>query len=197
LQPSLAFFLGGLAVPLGAQVPRFPARVETVELSVLVRGPDGPIPDLRVEDFDVRDNGVTQRAGLVRSEALPLNVILAFDVSGSVRGAKLAELRRASHALLAGLQPGDRAALLTFADTLRLRAPLGADLASLRARLDELDAEGGTSLRDGTFAAMALGEAVQGRLLAVVFTDGEETVSWLPEKDVLDENVKAMAGKQP
>ena len=39
---------------------------------------------------------------------------------------------------------------------------------------------------DGTFAAIALGDATPRRVVAVVFTDGKETTSWLPEDEVLD-----------
>jgi Ca-activated chloride channel family protein len=185
---TLAFCAGicALGASLSAQVPRFESGVEVVKVSVLVRGADGPILGLRAEDFEVRDDGVAQDVELALLEELPLSVILAFDVSGSVKGEKLSELKRASQALVDGLRPGDQAALLTFADTLRLRPPLGADLAPVRARIEALDAEGGTALADGAFAAMALGDAEAGRVLAVVFTDGQETVSWLKEQEVLD-----------
>jgi VWFA-related protein len=151
-----------------------------------VRGAEGPILGLRAKDFEVRDNGVRQEVERVLFEELPLDVILAFDVSGSLKGEKLAELKRAAQGLVDGLRPGDRAALLTFADTLRLSPPLGADLRAIRAGIDGLEAEGGTSLIDGTFAALALGDVVAGRGLAVVLTDGQETVSWLREGDVVD-----------
>ena len=183
-------FAAALLVATGApardQVPRFEARVEVVKLSVLVRGTEGPILGLMAEDFEVRDNGVPQQVERVQLEELPLSVILAFDVSGSVKGDKLVELRRASHALIDGLKPGDKAALLTFAETLSLRPPLQTDLGPLRARIDALTADGGTSLVDGTFAALALGDAVLGRVLAMVFTDGQETASWLQQDYALD-----------
>jgi VWFA-related protein len=107
-------------------------------------------------------------------------------VSGSVRGKRIKELQRASHALVDSLRPGDRAALITFAERLRLRPPLTADVEKIRASIDGLTPEGGTSLVDGAFAAMALGDGVPGRAVAIVFTDGRDTWSWLPEADVLE-----------
>jgi VWFA-related protein len=128
------------------------------------------------------------------AEGLPLSVILAFDVSGSmnfdvsesVKGRRMVALKRAAHALVDGLRPGDQAALLTFSTMLRLRQPLTGDFAALHTRIDALDGEGGTSLVDGTFAALALGDTVPGRVVAVVFTDGQENMSWLRQGDVLD-----------
>ncbi|HEY7513416.1 MAG TPA: VWA domain-containing protein [Vicinamibacteria bacterium] len=179
--------LGAPATPASsAQVPSFGARVEVVKVSVLVKGGDGPILGLAAADFEVRDNGVAQEVERVQQEELPLGVILAFDVSGSVYGDELDHLKSSSHAVLDGLKPGDRATLVCFADGLSQLSPLQADLAPLRARIDALTAGGGTSLVDGIFAAIALGDAALGRALAVVFTDGQETASWLPESYALD-----------
>ncbi len=182
LLPSLALF----ALAPSAQVPTFETTVEVVKVSVLVKKGDGPILGLQAQDFEVRDNGVVQEVERVLHEELPLTVILAFDVSGSVYGDELVELKRASHAVLDGLLPGDRATLISFADGLSLMSPPTTDFALLRARIDALTAGGGTSLVDGTFAALALGDAASGRVLAVIFTDGEETASWLLESYVLD-----------
>lgn len=184
LAPALS--IGLAQVVSGTQAPIFPTRVEVVRVSVLVRGPQGPILNLRATDFEVRDNSVRQEVDRVIREELPLNVVMAFDVSGSVRGKNLGELKRAAHELVDGLRPGDRAALLTFADTLRLRFPLSSDFVTLHTQIAGLDPEGGTSLADGTFAALALGDADPGRVLAIVFTDGQETVSWLREADVVE-----------
>jgi VWFA-related protein len=185
--PGVALSLWALAPSAASpQVPRFEARVEVVKLSVLVRGPAGLIRGLGAADFEVRDNGVAQEIESVLVEELPLSVVLAFDVSGSVQGEKLGELKRAGHALVDGLRSGDRATLVTFAERLSLSPPLGTDFGPLRNRLDGLAAEGGTSLVDGAFAALTLGDAVPGRVLAVVFTDGLETASWLPQAYALD-----------
>jgi VWFA-related protein len=170
--------------PLDAQ--RFPSAVEVVRLNVLVRGREGPVRGLRASDFDVRDNGVRQQVEHLVYEELPLSVVLALDVSGSVKGEKLDAVKRASLGLLHELRDGDRVALLTFADTLRLSAPLGTNFDLIRQHVVRLEAEGGTSLQDGTFAAMAVGDGVEGRVLAIIFTDGGETASALPEWAVLD-----------
>jgi len=174
------------AQPPRARPPRFGSRVEVVKLSVLVRGSEGPILGLGPADFEVRDNGVAQQVERVESEELPLSVILALDVSGSMKGETLVEVKRAAHGLVEGLHPGDRGGLVTLASTLSLQPALGGDFGAIHARIDALEAEGGTSLMDGAFAAVALGDAAAGHVLAMVFTDGHENASWLREDDVLD-----------
>ena len=51
---------------------------------------------------------------LVSFEQLPLNVVFTFDMSDSVVGERLANLREAGRAVLDGLKKGDQAALVTF-----------------------------------------------------------------------------------
>jgi Ca-activated chloride channel family protein len=179
-----------LASPASAptQTPpaRFPARIEVVRVSVLVRGTGQPITGLDAAALEVEDNGVRQTVEQVSTEETPLKVVLALDVSGSVRGEALGLLKQACIGVIDGLRPADTAGLLTFAGSVRQVAPLGGDLAVLRRQVQGLDAGGGTALRDGAFAAMVLGDGAADGALGVVFTDGGESVSWLSEPEVLD-----------
>lgn len=169
-----------------SQQPRFSARVEAVRVDVLVTEGGHPVRGLTGSDFEVRDNGVLQDVALVSSDRLPLNVVLALDVSDSVRGERLAHLRRASEALLGGLVQNDRAALLTFNHVLTLGFPLTTDLAQVRAALDSMQAGGETALFDATYTGMVLAESDAGRSLMVVFTDGADTASFLPRDVVVE-----------
>src|SRR5205814_1058958 len=120
----------GVALPLaliptaprpvqGPGPPRFGARVEVVRLSVLVRGGDRPAGELTAASFQVEDNGVPQRVDQVSVEDRPVTLILALDVSGSVRGDVLAQLKRACVAAIEQLRPGESGQLLTFSGDLR------------------------------------------------------------------------------
>jgi VWFA-related protein len=169
-----------------AQKPTFSTRVDAVQVDVLVTENGRPLRGLLPADFDVRDNGVPQQVTLVTSDQIPLNVVLAFDVSSSVRGGRLEDLRAAGSRVLDSLKDGDRAALVMFSHVVMLGSPLTADFAKIRSPLASVEAVGNTSLVDATHAAMMLGQSDVGRSLALVFSDGVDTTSWLVPEMVLD-----------
>jgi VWFA-related protein len=176
----------GFATGQPPQAPTFSAKVEAVRVDVLVTREGRPLLGLRPGDFEVRDNGVRQQVDLATFDQVPLNVILAFDVSASVAGQPLQHLRSAGRGVLDGLKPADRAALVTFSHVVAQRSPLTADLAALRGTLDRTRAKGSTSLYDGAYAGLAIGEADAGRGVMVLFSDGLDTASWLSPDAVLD-----------
>jgi VWFA-related protein len=115
-----------------------------------------------------------------------LNVVLALDMSDSVAGDRLDRLRAAGGAILTGLKPDDQAALVTFSHAVRLGAKLTHDISSVRDALARVSGEGSTSLVDGTYTAIQVGESDAGRALLIVFSDGLDTASWLSAAQVLD-----------
>jgi VWFA-related protein len=177
------------ANPIAAdgQQPSFSAHIEAVRVDVLVTDAGTPIRGLAATDFEIIDNGVPQQVDLVSFEQLPLNLVLALDMSDSVAGERLEHLRAAGHAALAALQQRDRASLLTFSHRVSLAAPLSLDLNAVRQALDEAAGSGETALVDGTFAAMTVGESDAGRALLIVFSDGVDTASWLTADAVLSD----------
>jgi hypothetical protein len=116
----------------------------------------------------------------------PLNVVLALDMSDSVAGERLERLLTAGNAVLGGLQRNDQAALVTFSEALHLGAKLSGDVAPVRAALQRARGKGDTSLIDGVYAGIQIGESDAGRALLIVFSDGLDTASWLPAEKVLD-----------
>lgn len=164
----------------------FSSKVEAVRVDVLVTDNGVPVRGLGPADFDIRDNGVAQQIDLVSFEQIPLNVVLALDMSDSVAGDRLERLRTAGGAILSGLQKADQSALVTFSHAVRLGAKLSGDVAQVRAALARANGEGSTSLIDGTYAGIQIGESDAGRALLIVFSDGLDTASWLPAEKVLD-----------
>jgi Ca-activated chloride channel family protein len=167
------------------QQPVFSARTTSVAVDVLVTQNGQPLHGLRTSDFEVRDNGVLQQVDLVTEGRLSVDVILAFDTSDSVAGTRLGQLRSASGLLLDETKKGDRAALVTFSDTVRLPSMWTPDVGTVRSALEAVRAQGGTALVDGVYLALAVGETSAGRGLAIVFSDGVDTSSWLSEEAVL------------
>jgi Ca-activated chloride channel homolog len=168
------------------QTPTFSARTEMVRVDVMVRAGGQPVRGLQADDFLVVDSGVPQTVDLVSLEQIPLNIVLALDISNSVAGERLAHLRAAGHAVLHGMRGGDQVALLSFNDGVRLDAPLAADTQPLQRALEWSFAGGDTSLVDATYAAMMIGESDVRRALVIVFSDGVDTSSWLRPEAVLD-----------
>ena len=174
-----------LACAAAAQAPppSFEVSVENVYLDVFVVRDGASVPDLQPSDFEVRDQGVRQRVRLAQHEDLPLTVVLVFDASASLQGQKLAHLQGASRALLAGLRERDEAALVGFSHQLSVLVPQGAHHSTVRQAIDALTAGGASAVWDGLYTGLKLPRA-RGRALVVLFTDGEDNMSWLSAAQV-------------
>jgi len=168
------------------ETPTFPVGTDVVRLDVLASARGVPLTGLGPDDFEVRDNGVVQNAHVAPAASFHWDVVVLFDLSQSVEGAKLEALRASARATEAALRAGDRIALLTFADGVHVRVPLSASAARLGRALDGLRARGSTALFDAVFAGLALSGTGSGRPLLLLFTDGRDTVSWLAAEDVLE-----------
>ena len=121
----LSAIAGGAIV--AAQTATFSSRLEAVRVDVLVTDNGRVVRGLRPADFEVVDNGVVQQIDLATFEELPINVILAIDMSQSMVGERLEHLRAAGRAVLDGLRREDGAALLTFSHIVRLPQGLTRD----------------------------------------------------------------------
>jgi VWFA-related protein len=189
MKAGLAFtaaIIATSALVVRAQNAAFSAKVEAVRVDVLVTDRGQPVRGLGPADFDIFDNGVPQKVDLVSFEQIPLNVILALDMSDSVAGERLDNLRAAGYALLNGLKKEDQAALVTFRREVTLDADLTSNARTVREALDEAEPAGDTALVDGSYAAMVVGESDVGRALLIVFSDGLDTSSWLLPDSVLE-----------
>lgn len=182
----------GLAVSLSASsgqdqpAPLFRTRADVVRVDVLANAAGRPLADLKSEDFELYDNGVLQRANLASIDDLEIDVVLALDASTSVKGGLLTSLRQAAAALVGALKPGDRAAMLTFANAIAVRAPLTDDRTALGRALEQVDAAGSTSLIDAAFASLAMMHGNERPTLLLIFSDGVDTASWLTAPKVVD-----------
>ena len=174
------------SIVVRTQNATFSGRVVAVRVDVLVTDNGQPVRGLGPGDFEVRDNGVLQQIDLVSFDQIPLNVVLALDMSDSVAGDRLTRLRAAGRTVLARLAPKDQAALVTFSHVVQLGAGLTSDVMSVRTALERASGVGNTALIDGAYAGMTIGETDAGRALLIVFSDGLDTSSWLSADQVLD-----------
>ena len=94
--------------------PVFRAGADVVSVEASVRRDRRPVIGLKAADFELLDNGVPQEITDVNYEKLPIDVTVLLDVSASVTGSALDELRRALEQLRTDLGARDRLRLLTF-----------------------------------------------------------------------------------
>ena len=181
---ALAMALAAMVHP---QTTPFRSGVEAVRVDVLVTDGSVPITGLTARDFELFDNRVAQQIDAVAIEDLPVSMMLALDTSYSVRGAALEDLKEAATAALGALEARDRVALLTFSHAIALRAGWTADRQQVARAIEGTTAGGGTALWDAAYAALTLRDDQSGRRsLVLIFSDGDDTASWLPHAVVLD-----------
>jgi VWFA-related protein len=161
-------------------------RADAVAVDVLALDGNRPIGGLGADDFTLLDNGVPQRIDSITLQEVPFSMLLVLDTSGSVRGNPLRDLQEAARGAVAALRPEDRGALITFSDGLQGRPGWTPEQPVLAAAIDRTGPGGMTSLYDATFAALLhVDPEPNRRRLIVLFTDGNDTASWLPGPAVL------------
>ncbi len=174
------------ALPLLAQQPTFRAGVDVVKVDVSIARGVEHVSGLTAENFEVFDNGVKQKITNVAIAQVPLEVYLVLDLSGSVQGEPLAQLKRAANALVDGLVPADRVALLTFSKTVTVRQELTSNFQAFKTALAEATPSGNTALYDAVFKAISMREPKDNRAIVVVFTDEGDNASTATTKQVVD-----------
>ncbi len=175
-----------LAVPpLGAQQV-FRAGTQAVLVDVLVTDGNRPVAGLIAADFELRDNGVRQKIDAMSIGDMPINAVLALDMSASTAGPRLEHVRAASEALLVGLREGDRVSLTTFNAAVAPRVALTSAFDQVRRALGSVAPGGETAILDGLFVALMTTQREVGRALVLLLTDGRDTSSWLDPDELLD-----------
>jgi VWFA-related protein len=180
--------LAGFVLAAAAQSPPvFRADVELVRVEVLVTRGGEPVRGLTAADFELRDNGRVQDLELVLEEVTAVDAVLVLDTSRSMIGPKLRAVQEAASAFLDGLREGERAAVISFEQNLRLLEPLTAELGRARLALLKAEPMGSTALVDAVYAALRAIEPGPRRAAVVVFSDGIDNRSWLSA----DEGIEA------
>jgi VWFA-related protein len=91
----------------------FRSDVALVRVDAEVRTETGTVSDLRRDSFRVTDNGVEQPIVYFAHDEQPLDVILLFDTSNSMRTV-VARVAEAAHIAMGELRAGDRVAVMAF-----------------------------------------------------------------------------------
>jgi VWFA-related protein len=179
-----------LALPVSAQpsarqqgVATFRTVADGVVIPVSVTDVNRPVAGLTAADFELTDNGVPQTVVASTVEALPVDVTLLVDTSGSVRGKALDQFRADVQDIADGLHPNDRVRLVTFATS--VTDAFGLLPGATRVPTERIKAGGGTGLYDAlaaTLLALPKGDRLQ---LVFGFSDGYDNMSLLGPDDVI------------
>src|SRR5262249_51797020 len=153
--------------------------VPWVTVDVTVTDPSGKtVSDLKVEDFQVFENGVPQQIHAFAPISAPYNVLLLYDRSGSTEH-KWSFMQRATAGLITNLRAQDRIAIDSFDfefDSIT-RWTYKRDLSfSALADLTRSKSSGGTAFYNALETALKNEfKNVSGRRAIVVLTDGRDT----------------------
>ena len=148
--------------------------VDAVHIPVLVTDGSGRfVRGLPREAFRITERQVVQAISYFASENVPLEIIVAVDVSGSMTDA-MPHVKRAVKTFVSALRPTDNVTLIGFNDNVFTLTRPSADLAARLRAIDRLEPWGGTALYDVIVQAIEQLGRQPGRRVLVVFTDGED-----------------------
>jgi Ca-activated chloride channel homolog len=159
----------------------FQSGADAVTVDVLVLDGDRTVGGLTAADFELRDSGVAQQIDTIQVLDVPFSMMLALDSSSSVRTGRR-RLQDAARAAVDTLHDDDRASVLSFSDQIGAPTPWSSSRQPVLDAINGLRSDGSTSLVDAAFAAVLQRDPEPGRRnLVILFTDGDDTSSWLPD----------------
>jgi len=154
--------------------------VDVVQITATVTGSGGRfVRNLKAADFRVFEDGAPQAITAFAAENIPLELVVAVDVSGSMTAA-MPTVKAAVRKFLTKLRPQDVVTVLGFNDNVFVIARPTVTLEGRLKTLDRLRPWGGTSLYDAMLKSLAQLGPQAGRRVIVVFTDGEDLNSRVP-----------------
>jgi VWFA-related protein len=140
------------------------------------------VQGLKKESFRIFENNVPQIIRHFQPENVPLDVVIAVDVSGSMSDS-MPKLKTAVKRFLDTLSDVSRAqakvniTVIAFNDRVSIIAKPDTSLAAAKSAVDELTAYGGTSLYDTMLKSFDLLGHEISRKAVIVFTDGDDRTS--------------------
>ncbi len=154
--------------------------VAAVQLTVTVTDSKGRfVRGLPRSAFRVYEDEAPQRISSFLAENIPLEIMVAVDVSGSMQPS-MPTVKESVRKFLTALRPTDSVTLLGFNDNVFTLARPSADLSTRLKALDRMAPWGGTALYDVVVKAIDQLGRQTGRRALVVFTDGEDLNSRVP-----------------
>jgi Ca-activated chloride channel family protein len=170
------------ASPPEQEATRFRSGVDLVNVTVTVSDEDGRfVPDLRMQDFQVFENGKLQEIALFSNERVPVSLGILLDASGSMTPEKMAAARSAIERFafeLLGKE--DELFFVEFANRARVTQTWTTDRLLINRALGRVSPDGGTAMYDAIAEALPIAATGKNRKKALlVISDGNDTNSRL------------------
>ena len=160
-------------------------NVDVVQITATVTDVhDRFVGGLKRSDFHVFEDEKPQAITSFLAENVPLEILAAIDVSGSMRPS-MEEVKAAVKEFLTDVPERHQVTLLGFNDNIFPLARRATDKATRLRAVDRLAAWGATSLYDVIIRGMDTLDRVTGRKALIVFTDGEDQGSQSTPDDVV------------
>jgi Ca-activated chloride channel homolog len=148
--------------------------VDAVQVTATVIDHDGHyVKGLPRSAFHVFEDGKPQTISHFESEDVPLDLVVALDISGSMTAA-MPKLKEAAKEFLATVPARDKVTVLGFNDSIFTLTRNSTDPAERAAVVERIAPWGGTALYDVIVRGVDLLGRQSGRKAIVVFTDGED-----------------------
>jgi len=158
--------------------------VDVVQVTVTVSDGRGKfVPGVPRAAFHVFEDGHPQTITHFTSEDVPLELVAAIDISGSMAPA-MPKLKTAVKQFLGDVPPQDQVTLLGFNDSIFTLTRKATDPAERAKAVDRLAPWGSTALYDVLLRGVEMLGRQAGRKALVVFTDGEDQGSHATINDV-------------
>jgi Ca-activated chloride channel family protein len=159
-------------------------NVEVVQVTVTVTDDSGHfVGGIPRSAFKILEDGKPQAITYFASEDVPLELIVAVDISGSM-GPSMPKLKRAVKEFLAAVPSNDAVTLLGFNDNVFALTRKTTDPSERLRAVDRLAPWGATALYDVILRGIDMLGRQAGRKALVVFTDGEDQGSHVAIGDV-------------
>ena len=152
-------------------------------IATVVDGSGHFVSGLPKAAFHVEEDGKPQSISHFGAEDVPLELIVACDVSGSMAPA-LPRLNQAVKEFLAAVPNGDQVTLIGFNDSIFALTRRAPDPAERMKAVDRLAPWGATALYDVILRGIDMLGKQPGRRAMVVFSDGEDQGSHASMTDV-------------
>jgi VWFA-related protein len=180
--------VGSLLLVDAAQQKPIRTATHTVEIYATVTDRQGRlIPDLKVTDFDVRDEGKAQPITVFEAGIQAITSVVLIDESPSVSQSS-ARITGGVAAFSKQLLPADRATLGYFSHIVRIEKTRSQNLTALLERFPPGRPRfpAGTAMWDALDAGAAVLESEPGRRVVLILTDAEDNCSRVEPEAVRD-----------